>query len=140
MSAVADTRQTVERLPRWAIIAAGLAMVVLLFAPAAAVLLTRKPDVIADGQRLPAGRLPTDVAVENSTVWIVSGRDNRVVALDARDAQQAAETRTAGSSPLRLAVGGGSVWTANAGDDTVTRIDPLVPGSGRQIRLGAEAV
>ena len=55
----------------------------LLLAPAAAVLLTRQPDVLADGQRLPAGRLPTDVAVQDSTVWVVSGRDNRVVALDA---------------------------------------------------------
>ena len=30
-----------------------------------------------------AGRLPADVAIQDSTVWVVSGRDNRVVAIDA---------------------------------------------------------
>ena len=93
-----------------------------------------------DDQRLRAGRLPTDVAVEGSTVWVVSGRDNRVVALDRarRDAERVAHAT--GSSPLRLAVGAGSVWTANAGDDSVTRLDPLLPGSGRRIAIGADAV
>ena len=140
MSAVTESQRPAARLPRWAIFLAGALMLILLLAPAVAVLLTREPDVLADGHRLPAGRLPTDVAVQGSTVWVVSGRDNRVVALDAADVERAPETRAAGASPLRLAVGEGSVWTANAGDGTVTRFDPLVPGSGRRIPIGAAAV
>ena len=85
----------------------------------------RQPARWSRANASPAGKLPTDVAVDGSTVWVVSGRDNRVVALDARDAEQAPEVHATGSSPLRLAVGQGSVWTANAGDDTVTRLDPL---------------
>jgi len=140
MSALADNGRSMQRLPKWAIVLAGMLMVAFLLAPAAAVLLTRQPRIAVDGTRLPAGQLPTDVAVSGETVWVVSGRDNRVVALDARDVEQAPEIHAAGSSPLRLAIGQGSVWTANAGEDTVTRIDPLVPGSGREIKLGSEAV
>src|SRR3954454_10057579 len=140
MTAMAEDRRPARGLPRWAIVLAGIVMILFLLAPAAAVVLSRKPQVVVESQRLPAGQLPTDVAVDGSTVWVVSGRDNRVVALDARDAKQAPEPHAAGSSPLRLAIGQGSVWTANAGDDTVTRLDPLVPGSGRRIKLGTEAV
>src|SRR3954452_11867752 len=137
---VTAVRESSARLPRWAIVLFGLGMVALLVAPAIVVLLLREPAVIADGQRLRAGHQPTDVAVEGSTVWVVSGRDDRVVALDGRDASQDAVAHAAGSSPLRLAVGAGSVWTANAADDSVTRLDPLIPGSGRRIGIGTTAV
>ena len=93
-----------------------------------------------DDQRLRAGRLPTDVAVEGSTVWVVSGRDNRVVALDARDGERA-PTRT---RPARRRCGSPSA-EGRSGRRTpatarVTRFDPLVPGSGRRICVGADAV
>src|SRR3954464_11709319 len=140
MTAMAEDRRPARGLPRWALVLAGGVMILFLLAPPAAGLLSRRPAAVVEGQRLPAGQQPTDVAVDGSTVWVVSGRDNRVVALDARDAKQAPQAHAAGSSPLRLAIGQGSVWTANAGDDTVTRLDPLVPGSGRRIRIGSEAV
>src|SRR6201999_482651 len=75
-----------ERLPRWMVLAAGVLMAILLLAPAAVVLLTRGSAVTSDQTRLRAGRLPTDVTVSAATVWVVSGRDNRVVGLDSRDA------------------------------------------------------
>ena len=81
-----------QRLPRWAIAAAGVVMVVFLLAPGgrgAADARTGRWSSTASA--CAAGQLPTDVAVDGSTVWVVSGRDNRVVALDARDAEQAPE-------------------------------------------------
>ena len=84
----------------------------------------------AGRQALRIAALPTDVAVLGDTVWVASGRDDRVVALEGGRADRA-ERHATGSAPLRVAVGAGSVWTANAGDDSVTRLNPLVPGDRR---------
>src|SRR4051812_26223893 len=140
MSATAESSRGRGRaLPRWVMALAALGMVVLLVAPVAIVLLTRGARELPV-DRIRTGRTPTDVAVQGSTVWVVSGRENRVVSLDARDLKAPPATHDAGSAPLRLAIGAGSVWTANAGDDTVTRLDPVLPGSGRRIPVGGEAV
>ena len=87
-------------------------------------------------EALRVARLPTDVAVDGDTVWIASGRDDRFVAIDAAELDDPPLRHETGSAPLRVAVGAGSVWTANAGDDSVTRLNPLVPGSvGRRIYM-----
>src|SRR4051794_15020603 len=117
---VTAVRESSARIPRWALVLFGLGMVVLLLAPAVVVVVLRYPAVMAAGQRLHAGHQPTGVAVGGSAVGVVSGRDDRVVAVDGGDASQDAVAHAAGSSPLRVAVGAGSVWTANAADDSVT--------------------
>ena len=93
-------------------------------------------------QGVRAGRLPTDVVVTQGTVWVASGRDNRIIAIDAARPQETAERHVTGTAPLRLAVGeDGSIWTADAASDTVTRVNPLLPGSvGRRIAIRADAV
>ena len=94
-----------------------------------------------DDAALRVARLPTDVAVEGDTVWVASGRDDRIVAIDVAQPEDPPRRHETGSAPLRVAVGAGSVWTANAGDDSVTRLNPLIPGSsGRRIAIGADAV
>ena len=116
-------------------------MVVLLLAPAAAVLLTREPRDRSDGTapaRRPAAHRRRRRGLDR--VGRQRPRQPRRGARRRATSSRRPRSHAAGSSPLRLAVGQGSVWTANAGDDTVTRFDPLVPGSGRRIRLGAEAV
>ena len=116
-------------------------MLVFLLAPAAVVLLTRDTGPVVDGQRLAAGKLPTDVAVDGSTVWVVSGRDNRVVALDARDAEQAPEVardrapRRCGSRSARARCGRPTRATTRSRASIRS-----CPGSGRGIKLPSEAV
>ena len=125
-------------------VAVVLVLLAALVGPAAVVLLTRDDDDGDDAaQRTTArvGRLPVDVAVDGSTVWIASGRDDRVVGVDGRALAAAPVVRETGSSPLRVATALGSVWTANAVDGSVTRLNPLIPGAvGRRIRIGADAV
>src|SRR3954470_7533791 len=130
MTAMAEDRRPARGLPRWALVLAGVVMILFLLAPAAAVLLSRRPAVVVEGQRLPAGPQPTGVAVDGSTVWVVSGRDNRVVALDARDAKQAPQAHAAGSSPLRIAIGQGSVWAGHAGGEPGPPPGPPRAGGG----------
>ena len=114
-------------LPRWLIALAALVMLAVLVTPALVVLLrTEPPAEIKPEAGVHVGRVPTDVAVQGSTVWVVSGRDNRVVAIDAGDLRSRPVSRATGAAPLRVAAGDGSIWTADAGDDTVTRLDPLL--------------
>ena len=121
--------------PRALIAAAVLVLILLLVAPAALVLVLRDDGGSTTPLRI--ARLPTDVAVLGDTVWVASGRDDRVIALEGGRADRA-EPHPTGSSPLRVAAGAGSVWTANAGDDSVTRLNPLIPGDpGRRITSGA---
>ena len=126
MSALTD--RSAARLPRWVILSPALVMLLLLLAPAAAVLLTREPDVVADGQA-PAGRAPAhrrrrprarpsgssagatpDLALDAGTSSAHPRRARRV-------------RRRCGSRPAQ-----GSVWTANAGDGT----SPARPAGARQ--------
>ena len=108
----------------WKAPLAILVLVVLLAAPATLVVLLRDDDDDSnDGkanQALRVATLPTDVAVLGDTVWVTSGREDRVIALDHGRVDRV-ERHATGSAPLRVAVGAGSVWTANAGDDSVTR-------------------
>jgi DNA-binding beta-propeller fold protein YncE len=125
---------------RSAQLAGLLLLAALLMAPAVAVLVADDaPEPLAESLRV--SRQPTDVALLGDTVWVTSGRDDRVVAFDARTAEVVLRPREVGGGPLRVAAGEGSVWTANAEDGTVARIDPLVPGDvGRRIALSADAV
>ena len=51
----------------------ALGMLVLLLAPAAVVLLTRSSGpAVTPETGIRAGRLPADVAIQDSTVWVVS--------------------------------------------------------------------
>ena len=124
---------------RFVLAGAIAVLLVLLAAPAIVVLVTSGGGDEGSGERaLRVGRQPTDVAVAGNTVWIASGRDDGIVALDGRRLSQTAARHETGGAPLRLAVGEDSVWTADAADDTVTRVNPLLPGSvGRRIPIGA---
>ena len=103
---------------------AGAALLMLvLIGPALFVLLTRdggedRPEAVA------VARLPTDVAVDGDTVWVASGRDDRILAIDAAAPDDPPARHETGSAPLRVAVGAGTVWTANAGDGQ--RFRPIV--------------
>ena len=125
--------------PRWVVPAAIAALVALLVTPGL-IVLASDDDGDAAVQSVRLGGLTTDVAVVGDTVWVVSGRDNSVVAIDA--AQPAARRRgDTGAAPLRIAAGEHSVWTADAGSNTVTRVNPLLPGAtGHRINVGADAV
>ena len=57
-----------------------LVLVLLLVTPAALVLVLRDDGGAVTDMRI--ARLPTDVAVLGDTVWVASGRDDRVVALE----------------------------------------------------------
>ena len=128
------------RTSRWVLAAAAGLLLVVLFAPAILrAAWTSGGDDAADTFRV--ARLPTDVAFAGGTVWVASGRDDRILAVDAPSTDATPARHETGSAPLRVAVGAGSVWTANAGDDSVTRLNPLVPDSvGRRIPIGADAV
>ena len=77
-------------------------LLLLLLAPAALVLVLRDDGGGATPMRI--ARLPTDVAVLGDTVWVASGRDDRVIALDGGRAERA-EQHATGDAPLRVAVG-----------------------------------
>src|SRR5262249_27666120 len=116
-------------LPRWLLVVAAILMLAALVTPALVVLSRDKehPELKPEaGVRV--GRVPTDVAVAGSTVWVVSGRDDRLVSFDVGQPEASPIAHETGQAPLRVAAGEGSIWTADAGDDTVTRIDPQLPG------------
>jgi DNA-binding beta-propeller fold protein YncE len=144
MSAAAESQPGAG--PSWVMRAlTALGLLCLVVGPAAVVLLVKHNDGGATGldtEHLRIARLPTDVAVQGKTVWVASGRDNRIVAIDTTMPSVAPEPRATGPSPIRIAVGAGSVWTANAGNGTVTRLNPLARGKGsrREIPIGADAV
>ncbi len=70
---------------RFVLAGAIAVLLVLLAAPAIVVLVTSGGGDEGSGERaLRVGRQPTDVAVAGNTVWIASGRDDGIVALDGR--------------------------------------------------------
>jgi DNA-binding beta-propeller fold protein YncE len=140
VTAVAEDRAAhAPRPSRWVLVAAAVLLLAVLVTPALFVVLTGEDGETSDTLRV--ARLPTDVAVAGDTVWVVSGRDDRILAVDPEQTDGPAASHETGSAPLRVAVGAGSVWTANAGDGSVTRLNPLVPEStGRRIAIGADAV
>jgi DNA-binding beta-propeller fold protein YncE len=127
--------------PRWATIAILLCLLV---GPAVAVLLLKGGDSDrgggVDAEHLRVARLPTGVAAQGQTVWVASGRDNRIVAVDSQKPSAAPQSYRTGPAPIRVAVGAGSVWSANAGNGTVTRLYPDKTGEAKQIPIGADAV
>ena len=94
------------------------------------------------GRRRRSGGLPTDVAVADGTVWVASGRDDGVVAIDAAElSRPPVAPGDRGRAAAHRGRRADSIWTADAGDGTVTRVNPLLPGAaGRRIRIGADAV
>ena len=74
MSVLTAPRDPTRPLPRKLLVLFGIAMVVLLLAPAVVVVLLREPAVVSDDRRLEAGRLPTDVAADGSTMPKVNPR------------------------------------------------------------------
>jgi DNA-binding beta-propeller fold protein YncE len=131
-----------RRLPRWAF---AVILLCLLFGPAVAVLVVKGSESGSSGldaENLRVARLPTGVAVQGQTVWVTSGRDDQVVAIDAAKPSVAPAPHRTGPSPIRIAVGAGSVWTVNAGDGTVTRLTPGARGGAvrREIPIGSDAV
>ena len=138
-AAVPDTAPGARRTSRWVLAAAVALLLAVLVGPALYVLLTSDDGEGTEALRV--ARLPTDVAVADDTVWVVSGRDDRILAVDPERTDGPAASHETGSAPLRVAVGAGSVWTANAGDGSVTRLNPLVPEStGRRIPIAADAI
>jgi hypothetical protein len=63
-------------------------LVILLAAPATVVLLLRDDDGGGGTEAMRIASLPTDVAVLGDTVWVASGREDRVVALEAGEADR----------------------------------------------------
>ncbi|MCU1677794.1 MAG: extracellular solute-binding protein [Frankiales bacterium] len=79
-------------------------------------------------RRLPAGEVPTDVAVAGGTVWVTTAGNDRLIALDARTGELRSGSSPTGANPLRVAATHAAVWTVNAEDRTLTRVDPRLPG------------
>ncbi len=93
----------------WALVAAIVVLVALLVTPALLVLNhnDKSAGPSAGTRALHVGRQPTDVAVGDDTVWIASGRDNGIVALDAA----APRARRRGTRPVRRRCGSPSART-----------------------------
>ncbi|MEO9170446.1 MAG: DUF4440 domain-containing protein [Candidatus Baltobacteraceae bacterium] len=83
----------------------------------------------------------------NGTVWVTSGDENILTALDALNGKIIA-TIGVGSKPRFLAAGDGVVYALNQGDGTVTMVDAKskrvtatiaagIPGGGGEITYGA---
>ena len=101
---------------RWLI--AGL--VVLLLAPAAAVLLARSndsppPRVRVD--RVTVADLPTDIAISQGRAWVTSAGSDEVVEVPTARAPAAAAATARGAGTLRVAADPLSVWVTGADGD-----------------------
>src|SRR4051794_7886539 len=104
------------------------ALIVLALAPAAVVLLLRHGSGGGvEAQRLAVARLPTDVATDAGTVWVASGRDDRVLAIDASHPSGRVLRHQTGGAPPRGAAGARSGWAGHAPRDSGTRLHPPIP-------------
>lgn len=86
----------------------------------------------------------------NGTIWVTSGDENLLTALDASSGKIIA-TIGVGSKPRFLAAGDDTIYTLNQGDGTVSEIDAKakrvsatiaasIPGGGGEITYGAGSV
>ena len=97
----ATTHDHYKPLPRWLLALAAVVMLAVLVTPALVVLLRDQERVeIKPEAGVRVGRVPTDVAVTGSTVWVVSGRDNHLVSLDVSDLHARPVAHTTGAAPL----------------------------------------
>ena len=135
---------------RWLI--AGL--VVLLLAPAAAVLLARSNDsppsrVRVD--RVTVADLPTDIAISQGRAWVTSAGSDEVVEVADRPRPGTGGRHSAGAGTLRVAADPLSVWVTGAEGDRLTSFDTVfgarakrrgipVHGDAVDVAIGPDAV
>ena len=134
MTVAAGSQPGARPLTRWLTV---LGLVCVLVGPALVVMLIKRGDGgggSLDTEHLRIAQLPSDVAVQGGTVWVASGRDNRIVAINTTKPSAAPNPHATGPSPIRVAVGSGSVWTANAGNGTVSAFSLLDPERPRHLQ------
>jgi len=91
---------------------------------------------------LPASHSIDGIAVDENTVWVASGADDRVLRIDPRSGSIVAEIPIAATpearvaSPYGIAVGYGSVWVTDALSNTVSEIDPKLKAVAATIPVG----
>ena len=76
--------------------------------------------------RVPVGRGPAGVAVEDGQVWVANQLDGTISEVNPA-AGTVVATIDVGNGPVAIASGYGSVWVSNVTDNALSRIDP---GSG----------
>ncbi|HEX2196932.1 MAG TPA: hypothetical protein VHJ76_08400 [Actinomycetota bacterium] len=69
-----------------------------------------------------AGRRPTDVAVGDGWIYVVSSQDGRVTVFDESTLEEVGGAQ-AGPGAISVAAGAGVAWVANMDDSSVTRIE-----------------
>lgn len=76
-----------------------------------------------DGNPIPVGQVPNDIAFGGGYIWVTDDFTGQVTPIDAAT-RQAGEPIAVGERPRGVAFGLGYLWVANGEDGTVTRIDP----------------
>jgi virginiamycin B lyase len=87
--------------------------------------------------RIRVGRLPSAMAVEGNSVWMVNAADATISRIDA--ATNRVQTHQAASPPGGLVAAAGSIWLTHPGDGTVRRIQPASGRTVATIPVGGSA-
>jgi hypothetical protein len=96
-------------------------------------------DSLARGviARLRVGRLPSAMAVEGNSVWMVNAGDASISCIDAETNR--VETHKVASQPGGLVAAAGSIWLTHPQDGTVRRIEPASGRTVATIPVGGSA-
>jgi hypothetical protein len=87
--------------------------------------------------RLRVGRLPSAMAVEGDSVWLVNAGDDTIARIDARTNR--VQTHEVASQPGGLVAAEGSIWLTHPRDGTVRRIEPASGRTVATIPVGGSA-
>jgi DNA-binding beta-propeller fold protein YncE len=87
--------------------------------------------------RLRVGKLPSAMAVEGNSVWMVNAGDHTISRIDAETNR--VETHEVASQPGGLVAAAGSIWLTHPQDGTVCRIEPASGRTVATIPVGGSA-
>jgi DNA-binding beta-propeller fold protein YncE len=87
--------------------------------------------------RLRVGRLPSAMAMEGDSVWLVNAGDDTIARIDAQTNR--VQTHEVTSEPGGLVAAAGSIWLTHPRDGTVRRIEPASGRTVATIPVGGSA-
>lgn len=89
-------------------------------------------------ESMPAGDVPSGVAVGGGSVWVTEFSANRVSRIDLRT-HTVRQTLAVGHGPSGIVFGDGAIWVTNSLEATVTRIDPASNTVVQRVPVGSGA-
>ena len=87
-------------------------------------------------QSIPAGGVPTGMALGRGSGWVTEFSAGRVQRIDRRT-HAVRQTLTVGGGPSGIAFGDGAIWVTSSLDATVSRIDPAANTVVERVPVGS---